>query len=238
MVKKNKRIEMKKLIHIMLFFSFLLLIFGIAAACGQEVDPGRFEAAIMQFEEMDKVHFPEKGVIVFTGSSSIKLWKTLSEDFIPFNVIKRGFGGSHISDVIHFADRIIIPYKPSMVLLYAGDNDVASGKKAERVFNDFKTLVKHIHKSFPGTSVFYIPIKPSIQRWAMWGEMNRANNFIKKYAKNNDLIEFIDIGKPMIGKDGKPRAELFLEDGLHLNAEGYKLWASIVRPFILKYVRE
>ncbi len=162
-------------------------------------DPKRYEEAIREFEEADKIHFPSQGVIVFAGSSSIKLWKTLAEDFIPFNVINRGFGGSQTSDLLYYADRIIIPYKPGIVVVYEGDNDISAGKTSEMVYDDFKLLVKKIHESLPETVIMYITIKPSIRRWALWDKMDKANKLVNrtltsslhKYNINSKLKNFI-----------------------------------------------
>ena len=185
-------------------------------------DPKRYEEAIREFD--------------FAGSSSIKLWKTLAEDFIPFNVINRGFGGSQTSDLLYYADRIIIPYKPGIVVVYESDNDISAGKTSEMVYDDFKLLVKKIHESLPETVIMYITIKPSIRRWALWDKMDKANKLVKIFSLNNALVEHIDIGPPMIGRYGTPGPDLFLENGLHLNEKGYKLWTSIVKPYILRQV--
>jgi lysophospholipase L1-like esterase len=173
---------------------------------------------------------PAPGGVVFIGSSSIVGWKTLKDDFAPMNVTGRGFGGSQVIDSVVYADRIVIPYRPRSVVLYAGDNDVAAGKTPEQVFSDFKKFVKKIHAALPEVRVYFICIKPSISRWHLWDKMKAANSLVAEFAKKNDLVEYLDIATPMIGQDGKPRPELFVEDGLHLNAAGYKVWTEVVRP--------
>ncbi|MFC1557785.1 SGNH/GDSL hydrolase family protein [candidate division KSB1 bacterium] len=228
---------MRKFNIIAVLILLLLLIQNLTLTYGQESNPDRYEKYIQEtFEQADKTNFPQKGVIVFTGSSSIKLWNTLTEDFIPFNVINRGFGGSQLSDVIYFADRIIIKYNPSMVVLYCGENDIAVGKTPERVFIDFKKLINHIHKSLPNTIILYIPCKPSIRRWEMRNNMNKINRLIEDYIKKDKLVEFVDVRPAMLGKDGKPNPDIFVEDNLHMNAKGYSLWTPHVRDYILKHI--
>ena len=228
---------MRKFNTIAALFLLVLLIPNLTLTAGQKSKPNRYEKYIQEnFEQADKINFPQKGVIVFTGSSSIKLWKTLTEDFIPFNVINRGFGGSQLSDVIHFADGIIIKYKPSMVVLYCGENDIAGGKSPERVFSDFKKLINHIHKSLPGTIVLYIPCKPSIKRWEMRNKMNEANRLIEDYIKTDKLVEYVDVRPVMLGTDGKPKPDIFVKDNLHMNTKGYSLWTPLVSEYILKHI--
>lgn len=202
--------------------------FADAPAAAKE---NRWEKAIQAFEQQDAVDPPPRGEILFIGSSSIRMWKT-SEDFREFKIVNRGFGGSQTSDSVEFAPRIAIPYEPRLVVLYAGDNDVAAGKSAERVFEDTKTFFKIIHGALPNTRIAYVAIKPSILRWGMVEKMRAANALIRAHTETEPLLQFIDIDTLMIGDDGKPRKELFLRDGLHLSRKGYDLWNSIVRPYL------
>ncbi|MCL5019789.1 MAG: hypothetical protein M1426_04890, partial [Patescibacteria group bacterium] len=157
----------KNSIFIVLFL--FITIFHYNTIYAQEKSPAnKWDTTIQAFEKQDKEQFPEPEIIEFTGSSSILMWKTLAEDFKPLKVFNRGFGGSQMFEVLQYADRIIIPYKPRIIVLYAGDNDIASGKTPEMVLNDFKLLVEKIHNALPETFIYYISIKPSILRWAMW----------------------------------------------------------------------
>lgn len=217
---------------VLLMFVTVLLSNTIYAQEKGQVN--KWESSIQAFEKQDKEQFPEPGIIEFAGSSSIVMWKTLAEDFKPLKVINRGFGGSQMFEVLQFADRIIIPYKPGIIVLYAGDNDIASGKAPETVLNDFKLLVEKVHKALPETFIYYISIKPSILRWAMWQDMKKANELIQSFTKQNKFTEFIDIGSPMFDKEGKPRADLFLSDNLHINTEGYKIWTSVIKPRLVQ----
>lgn len=217
-------------------FVVFLLIAGAAASWAAEkpTGPERWESAMAAFEEMDKENPPPKGGVLFVGSSSVRMWKTLAEDFPGHRTINRGFGGSEVSDSIHFADRIVLPHEPRMIVMYAGDNDISHGKTAKKVAADFQKFVKIVKKKLPKTRVAFIAIKPSLKRWELAGEITKANAAIKKRCDKNKLLDYLDIWTPMLGKDGKPRPELFLEDGLHLNAEGYALWTSVIRPFVDK----
>jgi lysophospholipase L1-like esterase len=200
-------------------------------ARGAEVDkdPGRYESAIRAFEEQDRKQQPPTGGILFIGSSSIRGWD-LKRDFADLPAINRGFGGSHIADSIAFAQRIIIPYRPSVIVFYAGDNDVNGGKSPQRVAADYRAFVAKVQKSLPTTRIVFIAIKPSISRWKLVDKMRQANRLIWAETEKDERQVFVDIDTPMIGTDGKPREELFKSDGLHLTETGYKLWAKLVRP--------
>jgi lysophospholipase L1-like esterase len=191
--------------------------------------PERWEKAIAAFERRDAKSPPPKNAILFAGSSSIVKWD-LKRSFPKLTTINRGFGGSQITDSVHFADRIILKHKPKTVVFYAGDNDVAAGKSPERVAADFRRFVQTIHKSLPRTRVLFIAIKPSLRRWKLVEKMRQANRLIAKQCAANDRLTYIDVDAPMLGKDGKPRSELFVKDGLHLSPAGYAVWAKALRP--------
>ena len=191
----------------------------------------RWEQAIRDFEAQDRKRAPTPGGIVFIGSSSIRLWK-LAESFPGLPAINRGFGGSELADSVRYADRIVIAYRPRIVVLYAGDNDLASGKSPERVSADFKQFVAKVHAALPKTRIVYVGIKPSLSRWKLIDKVRDANRRIKEFAAADPRVVFIDVEKPMLGLDGKPRPELFQPDGLHLNAAGYRLWSDLLRPHL------
>lgn len=188
----------------------------------------RWEQAIKAFEVEDRKSHPPKGGVLFIGSSSIRKWDTLSEDFPDHDVINRGFGGSKIPDAIHFFERIVRPYEPSTVVLYAGDNDIGGGHTPSQVFENFKMFADLLKKRLPKAKLVFIAIKPSIKRWNLAPKMKEANKMIKTYARKHRRVVFADVWNPMIGKDGKPRPDLFIEDGLHLNAAGYEIWKKVV----------
>ncbi len=202
-------------------------------ACWAEDHPefARWEKEIAAFERQDRENPPPTNGVVFVGSSSIRLWD-LPKSFPGLDAINRGFGGSQLADSVHFAPRIVLKYQPRLVVFYAGDNDIAGGKSPERVADDFRDFVKEVHGSLPKTRIAYLAIKPSILRRPLWDKMRKANALIEAACKQDDRLVFIDVATPMLGEDGKPRAELFRKDGLHLNDKGYALWASLVQPYL------
>jgi lysophospholipase L1-like esterase len=194
-------------------------------------DPTRWEQTISAFETRDRKNSVPDNAVLFVGSSSIVGWQS-AKDFRDLPVINRGFGGSHISDSTHYLDRIVLPYKPGVIVFYAGDNDVAGGKSAERVAKDFKIFSTRVHEALPRTPIIFVAIKPSIARWDKWATMRAANELIEAACRESDLLLYADIAAPMLGTDGKPREELFVKDGLHLNERGYAEWNRVVGPLI------
>lgn len=225
----------QRLMAVSLLSSFVLILIlhpAFAQEKPKQDNPhARWESTIAKFEEQDKENPPTKGGVLFVGSSSIRLWK-LDKSFPSLGAMNRGFGGSEIADSTHFAKRIILKHEPRQIFLYAGDNDIAHGKSAETVTEDFRKFVRVVRKSLPETQVVFIAIKPSIKRWALADENAKANTAILEICRKDDRLGYADIWKPMLGEDGKPRPELFAKDGLHLNGKGYELWTSIVKPLI------
>ena len=205
----------------------LALCLGILTfdVCADE-SAKRWERQIAAFEKEALHKAPPKDAILFVGSSSIRGWD-LKKYFPKMATINRGFGGSQLSDAVHFAARIVIPHRPKAIVVYAGDNDINSGETAQQVANDYVQFVRKIRSSLPKTRIFYIAIKPSIKRWNLVGEMRKANRMISRVASQDPLQDFVDIDTPMIGDDGRPRKELFAADGLHLNHAGYLLWSKL-----------
>ena len=161
------------------------------------------------------------------------MWNT-DKWFPGLKTLNRGFGGSQIADSLHFVDRVVLPYRPKTIVFYAGDNDVAAGKKADEVYADYRAFVGKVHKDLPETKILYIAIKPSLARWNLVEEMRKANGLIAAFSSKDDLLEYVDIDAPMLGNDDKPREDLFLGDGLHLNETGYELWTSVLLPFLIE----
>ncbi|MDF2439061.1 MAG: hypothetical protein JWN98_45 [Abditibacteriota bacterium] len=198
--------------------------------------PVPWEKEIAAFESEDAQAPPAQNGVLFIGSSSIRGWKTLAEDFPGEVVINRGFGGSQLTDSVRFAPRIVWPYKPRMVVLYAGDNDIAAGKTPEQVKADWIEFVKVVREKLPDTQIAFLAIKPSPARLKLMPKAQAANESIQKWiaARPNDKVLYIDVWKPMLNAAGEPRGELFGPDRLHMNREGYVLWTKIVAPFLAK----
>ena len=203
-----------------------------AAGLAQQSPTNRWEAEIRNFEESDRRNPPAEGAVLFVGSSSIRLWESLAEDFPGVKVINRGFGGSEIADSTFYAERIVTPYRPKMVVLYAGDNDLANGKTPRQVFEDYKKFVSRVHRKLPAAKIAFIAIKPSPARASLLQSQKDANALIKEYASRDKRLIYIDVFTPMLGGDGSPRPELFGPDKLHMNREGYSLWKSVISPYI------
>jgi len=214
-----------------LILGLLVSVVAVASDDKPGVTESRWEKSIQKFEAKDKEQFPEKGGIVFVGSSSMVYWKT-DVDFPEFNVINRGFGGSQTKDSVEFAHRIVIPYEPRIVALYAGDNDIAAGASVEKVIADTEEFVSIVHEALPEAKIIYVAIKPSISRFGMRKKMRAINDAVIEMAKADPLLVFADIDTPMLASNGIPRAELFVGDGLHLSREGYDVWNKVMRPLL------
>src|SRR5439155_1326709 len=173
-------------------------------------DFGKWEKEISAYEASDKTNPPPKGALLFIGSSTVRMWKTLPQDFPKAKVINRGFGGSQIVDSTHFAERVIFPYKPSKVFLRAGGNDLWAGKSAEEVFGDFKEFVAKVHKKLPKTEIVFISLSPSIARWKQADKEKAVNTMVQDFVKKNRGLKYIETYPLPLGVDGQPRPELFL----------------------------
>lgn len=193
-----------------------------------------WEDQVQAYEKQDAKSPPPQGAILFVGSSSVRMWKTLADDFAPTPALNRGIGGSQIADQIYFVDRLVVRYKPAQIVFYAGDNDVWARKKAETILADFKTFVEKVRKDLPRTPIHFLAIKPSPSREKVWPEARKANDLVRRYAQAEAGLSFIDVATPMLGPDGKPRAELFLKDMLHMNATGYAVWTPLVKAALAK----
>ncbi|MEX0937796.1 MAG: SGNH/GDSL hydrolase family protein [Pirellulales bacterium] len=193
----------------------------------------RWLPAIEAFEAQDKESPPPREGVLFIGSSSIVGWD-VARWFPDLPAINRGFGGSQFADSVYFADRILLPYRPKTVVLYAGDNDIAAGKPPEQVHDDFVEFTNAVHETLPQARIVFVAIKPSLSRWNLVEKMRDANRRIHTTTEKDDRLVFLDIDRPMIGADGRPRPELFKDDGLHLNEQGYELWSTLLRPHLVE----
>lgn len=202
----------------------------ICAAHAAQAADNPFEKEIAAYETADKTDPPPRGAVVFTGASGIRLWKTLAQDFPGLTVINRGFGGSQLSDSIHFAGRIVIPYHPKTVVIQAGGNDINGGKSPEQVLADFQTWVAKVRAALPDVRLVYLGQGPSPARWAQREKQQRANQLVRDYIAAGTNMAFVDIWAPCLGPGGEPRPELFVEDKLHPSAEQYQIRAKLIRP--------
>lgn len=221
------RLGLKAALGLMIVSGFILPCLLIGAS-----DFEKWEKEIAAYEQADRTSPPPKGGLLFIGSSTIRLWKTLASDFPQQGVINRGFGGSQIVDSTHFAERIIFPYAPRMILLRAGGNDIHAGKSPELVFSDFRAFVAKVHEKLPDAQIAYIALSPSIARWDEKQKGEALNRMIREYTREIPGLKYIAAESISLGPDGKPRPELFVADKLHFSPEGYKLLAESVRPHL------
>jgi lysophospholipase L1-like esterase len=198
----------------------------------EQANPARWQTAIAAFEAADKVHAPPQGAILFIGSSTIVRWNTLARDFPEHRVINRGFGGSQIADSVFYADRIVIPYRPRLIVLRAGGNDIHAGKTPQQVAADFQAFVDKVRAKLPDVRIAYLTINASPSRWANVEREKQANQLIKEYIAQGTNLDYIDTFAATLGADGKPREDLFVKDRLHFNDEGYKILTAIVQTHL------
>ncbi|MDZ4707400.1 MAG: GDSL-type esterase/lipase family protein [Saprospiraceae bacterium] len=210
-----------------LFFSFQGLVFT------QHLP---FWSEIQAFKKQDSIDQPWQGQIVFTGSSTIRLWKALDKDFPGFTILNRGFGGSTLPDLIEYIDLVVIRYHPMQVVIYCGENDLAADSTVtgKTVFERFKTLQKIIHGILPRSNIVFISLKLSPSRAHLFDKVVDANKRIKKFIKRKSYLTYVDIVPPMLNAEGKPREELFLADRLHMNEKGYTIWKTVLAPYLIK----
>lgn len=215
-----------------LVFALLTVAAAAALLAGKLPAPTRFEKEIAAFEAMDKTNPPPTNAILFIGSSSIRKWTTLSHDFPGHTIINRGFGGSFVSDSVYYFDRIVLPYKPRMIVFYAGSNDINAGKTPEAVTDDWKAFVHKVESVLPDTKVAFISINASPSRWKDLDKVKEANRLIADFMAKSDKRIFIDTFSAMLDDQGLPRPELYVKDRLHLNAKGYAIWIPLIAPHL------
>ena len=221
-----------KVIHI-----YLLLItffaFSATTVVGQTAP---FAKDIAAFKKQDSISFPRKNAILLVGSSSFTKWKDVQEYFPGYPIINRGFGGSVLPDLIRYAKDIIIPYRPKQVLVYCGDNDLASSDTItpEIVTRRFTQLFYIIRKALPSTEITYVSIKPSPSRYRLMSKMKQTNAMIRSFLKTKKNTSYIDVFQPMLLPGGKPIPVIFLSDSLHMNEKGYAIWKKAFQPYLKK----
>lgn len=213
-----------------LLLPFLALLVSGAAALNAA--PEKWASAIDKFTAADAAKPPAKGSILFAGSSSIVKWTTLAADFPGRVILNRGFGGSELSDLLHYADRIVLPYAPARIVIYSGENDLQQGQTPAAVHATFRALCEKVHAALPGTRIGFIALKPSPSRTKILPAVIEANRLIAAECARDPRRAFIDIYPVMLGADGQPRREFFVQDMLHLNPAGYAAWRPLVARFL------
>ena len=210
-----------------------LLLFCCSTITAQLPPP--FYEDIQAFKKQDKDSMPPKKAILFVGSSSFTKWTDVQDYFPKHTIINRGFGGSTLQDVIYYAGAVIKPYHAKQVVIYCGENDLASSDNvtAQMVLQRFKELFSIIRKSYPSVPVAFVSLKPSPSRKHLWPKMRKANLLIKTYLSKKKKTVFIDVYHKMFNKDGTIMKDIFIEDDLHMNAKGYHIWQKIIEPYLI-----
>ncbi len=206
----------------------LAALLGLSRAAAANRDPAQWESEIRAFEAQDRAHPPAQGAVLFVGSSTIRYWTNLAECFPRLATIRRGFGGSHLTDSVAFADRIVIPYHPSKIVLYAGENDIARGDSPEEVAAAFRNFARKVRADLPKTPIYFVSIKPAPVRWHLSPQEIRANALIRRSCWMHRGLKFVDVWPDLLDNRGQPNPKLYKPDNLHLTAEGYQILARAI----------
>lgn len=215
---------------------FRLIAIGLLtlASWGQGADPARFATAIAAFEAQDKTAPPAKGGILFIGSSIFRQWTNVAEQMAPLPVFNRAFGGSQTNDILHYMDRVVLPYEPAMIVYYCGSNDVNAKIPAETIAERYFQFVERVHAKLPGTKIFYVSINRAPQKKDFWHVVDAANAMVEKRSKTDARLAYIDVNPALFDKNGAPRVELYQKDMLHFLPPAYVEFTAIIRPVIEK----
>ncbi|MBD0851016.1 GDSL-type esterase/lipase family protein [Maribacter arenosus] len=210
----------------------VLLPFIFVVLKGNSQSPERFANEVAEIQKKyDTLREAVNETIVFVGSSSIRTWEGLEENFPDHEIINSGFGGSHASDLLAYCDELILKYNPSKVFIYEGDNDLAEGKKPKEIINTIMEINHRIHAKNKDTQIILISVKPSIARWPLKRKYKRLNRKFHRLSQQDDRLYFANIWNPMLlGRKLNP--DLYLEDGLHINIKGYEIWHTVLKPFV------
>lgn len=221
---------MKTKVNRLLFFLNLSLLWSVATTAQPFIED------IQAFKKQDSLSFPVEGQILFVGSSSFTMWKNVQNDFPEYKILNRGFGGSSLTDLIYYAEDVILKYKPKQIIIYCGENDFAANDTLypAQVAERFKQLFNIIRSRYKKMPIAYISMKPSPSRKHLMPKFNVANVMIKKFLQTKKKTNFIDVYHSMLQNDGSPMEDIFLEDRLHMNAKGYAIWQKIIQPYLIK----
>jgi lysophospholipase L1-like esterase len=221
-----------KFILIILSLNFL----GPTISIAQEVLP--FQKEVESIVEHHKDNSWQKGGTVFTGSSSIRMWRELDNFFPNTHIINTGFGGSQAHNLQMHLDDLVLDFEPSKVFIYEGDNDVNAGKSTEEIISIFKEITAEIFRNLPNSQLYLISAKPSPSRWNLKDHYLDFNQALEAFADSDPRLTYIDVWTPMLDKEGNPMADLFIEDNLHMNEKGYLIWQSVFTHYVYPQIQD
>jgi lysophospholipase L1-like esterase len=231
--------KIKKLIFALQFYipavALVFFVTSVAAQTNSIASTNRWESAIKAFEKSDRASPPPSNAVLFIGASNIRLWTNIGMAFPAHKTINRGFGGAEMPDLTEYAERIVIPHHPKIIVIYAGDNDLADHKTPEQILADFRSFSQEVHTALPHTIISCIAVKPSPSRVKLLAQIKATDALLQSYCKTNANMVYIDDFNPMLSAAGKPRPELFNKDGLHLNEQGRAIWISLIGPILDRY---
>ena len=215
---------------------FAVIIFLFVSVLSENLFAQPFKDEIDAFKKLDSIGFPPKKAILFAGSSSFRKWTNVQEYFPEQKIINRGFGGSTLPDVIRYADEIIFPYQPKQILIYCGENDIASSDSVtdEIVLQRYQQLFFLIRSKMKIVEVDFVSIKPSPSRIKFLSTIKKSNQLIEEFISTQKNAKFINVFNAMLNEDETIKQEIFLQDNLHMNEKGYTIWKKIIEPYLMK----
>jgi len=228
--KFTRDIVRTRLLVVLLAVAVVGLIAGSAEAARAATEP--FAKDILAFEAADRANPPAGGAILLVGDSQFTRWKTVHEDMPEYRIINRGFGGSKMTDLLLYTDRIVLPYKPRLIVVNEGGNDIHAGRTPEQLLADMETFVGQVRAVMPEVPIIFDGMTPSPARWSETPTRLRFNQMLKAYLAGGKKLIYLDLFDAYLGPDGKPREELFVADKLHHSAAGYAVRMRILRPFL------
>ena len=212
----------------------MILFAGSVSLFAQDIQT--FESEILAFEREDAKNGHQEDFILFTGSSSIRLWHSIEQDMKGFEILNRGFGGSTLLELNHYWSRITGNHQPDIVVVYCGENDIAQGRSVGETVEAFEAFIALYKKTYPEVPLVYVAMKPSLDRWHLWEQYQQADKQIRKIIGATEKATFIDLSQSMFRK-GTLKEDIFIEDGLHMNVKGYKGWRKQLRPLLKRQMK-
>ncbi len=210
-------------------FSTIVLIIFIVPAFGQ--DPSRFQKEVDSIVALNR-SVKTSNLVLFTGSSSIRMWHDLKSTFPDHNIVNLGFGGSEMADLLFYVDKLIISFAPTQVFIYEGDNDISFGRTSQQILSTADSILSRVRMKLPETELVFISPKPSLARWKLKEQYEIFNKQLEAWTKRKKRVRYADVWSAMLDSQGNVRQDLFIEDGLHLNEKGYSIWTNVLAKYL------